>query len=279
MPISKIILFGKTGMLGTYIYSYFSKIPKYQVIPITSAEFRVSEESLHTLENLLVSKQIDEHTCVINCIGMIPQRVSNNTNNKEYFIVNGMFPKILSTICNRYNAKCILPTTDCVYSGKKGGYIETDKPDETNDYGRSKAFGEPNDANVIRTSIIGKELRNKKSFMEFVLNSEGEINGWDNHMWNGITCLEYAKVIEKIIERNLFWDNGVKHIYSPKSMSKYEMADTIRDVFGLNLKINKIEAKEKCDKTLKSMYDLSEKLEIKDLKEQIAELKEFELVE
>lgn len=120
----------------------------------------------------------------------------------------------------------IHPTTDCVFSGKKGGYVETDVHDELGSYGMSKSLGEPVGCTCIRTSIIGRELFNKKSFLEWVIsNNNGTISGWSNHMWNGITCLEYCGVIEKIINEHLFW-SGVKHIYSPTSVSKHEMAKT-----------------------------------------------------
>jgi dTDP-4-dehydrorhamnose reductase len=91
----------------------------------------------------------------------------------------------------------IHPTTDCVYSGLKGSYNEDDKYDVSDVYGMSKAMGEPSNCTVIRTSIIGEELENKKSFLEFVRNSDSEINGWDDHYWNGITCYQYCKIIDK----------------------------------------------------------------------------------
>jgi dTDP-4-dehydrorhamnose reductase len=280
LMIKNILLFGSTGMLGNYINEYFKKYTDISIDTIDSKEFRVTKESLDSniLEDILFKKGINKYTCVINCIGTIPQR---NTDKDmaaihTYYIVNSIFPHILWNICKKYGAKMIHPTTDCVYSGRKGGYIESDIPDEDGHYGISKSLGEPSDCTVIRCSIIGREKFNKKSFMEFILNSKGEINGWSNHYWNGITCLEYCKVIQKICEMDLFW-NGCRHIYSPESMSKYEMAKCIDNVFNISLTINMINTSDVCDKTLCSNYGISEKLDILPLDKQIQELYNFEI--
>jgi len=72
--INKILLFGTTGMLGSYIYTYFYKNSDILIIPIG---YRVTNESLYNLEDELKKYNIDENTCVINCIGLIPQRKDN----------------------------------------------------------------------------------------------------------------------------------------------------------------------------------------------------------
>lgn len=272
--INKIILIGSTGMLGRYIYKYFTTICKtYNVITINSDRYRISQESLSVLERILLDAGLDDRACVINCAGAIPQRNSNGAE-ANYYIVNAIFPHVLWSICQRHGAKMIHPTTDCVYNGSRGAYKESDIADESGAYGLSKALGEPATATVIRTSIIGKELRNKKSFMEWILGAEGNVNGWTNHLWNGITCLQWCKVVEQILERDLWWQ-GTRHILSPVPYSKYEMAKTIRDIFELDLIVNPVVADKTVDKTLASEYP--EIFDIPDLRQQIEELKDFDL--
>jgi dTDP-4-dehydrorhamnose reductase len=271
--ISKIVLFGSNGMLGSYIKSYFNK--KIELISVSRNEFEINRDNLSRLVEYLDSLKINENTCVINCIGLIPQR---NNANLDYYLINSIFPLYLAKICKKYNSKLICPTTDCVFSGKKGKYIESDFHDETNAYGISKSLGEPVDATVIRVSIIGEEKLNKKSFLEFVKNSTTSINGWENHYWNGITCLQYCKIIEQIINENLFW-NGIRHLYSPDIRSKYELACIIRDVYKLDIDINNIKTDSKVDKTLASEYDTNNIFRIPDLKQQIYEQAHFEYKE
>lgn len=271
--INKIIIIGSTGMLGRYIYKYFTTVcTAYKVLTVNSDRYRISQESLGDIERILLECGIDDKTCVINCAGAIPQR--NGKAEANYYIVNAIFPHVLWSTCQRYGAKMIHPTTDCVYDGRRGNYKESDTADETGAYGLSKALGEPVGATVIRTSIIGLEMRNKKSFMEWVLGAKGTINGWANHMWNGITCLQWCKIVEQIIERDLFW-RGTRHLMSPVPYSKYEMATTIRDIFGLELIVNQVVALEPSDKTLGSKFP--EIFDIPDLRQQIAELKDFDL--
>jgi dTDP-4-dehydrorhamnose reductase len=278
--INKILLFGSTGMLGKYIYTYFYRCTDILIIPI---DYRVTNESLYELEDILKKYEINEKTCVINCIGLIPQRKCKNSNNNEYFLINSIFPHLLSVICKKYTSKMIQPTTDCVFSGKRenGNYNEDDIHDENGPYGMSKSSGEPFYGTIIRTSIIGREKYNKKSFLEWVIsnsdsnNSNINIKGWSNHYWNGITCLEYCKVIHKIINKNIFW-NGVRHIFSPSHVSKYEMASMINDIFKLNIIIDKITCEIPINKTLSSKY--SNNFQIKELYEQIKDLKDFELI-
>ena len=274
--VNKILLFGSTGMFGHYVYSYFKQSTNINIIPI---HYRISEkDGFDLLEQTLIDHGINDETCVINCVGLIPQRKNHNSSDKEYFLINSLFPHMLWQFCKKYNAQMIHPTTDCVFSGKKGGYVESDVHDELGSYGMSKSLGEPLGCTCIRTSIIGRELLNKKSFLEWVIsNNNGTINGWSNHMWNGITCLEYCEVIEKIIKEHLFWQ-GVRHIYSPTPISKYEMAKIISEVFDLNIEINPLESAESCDKTLLSNYNTTIMFDIKELDVQIRNLKKYILL-
>jgi dTDP-4-dehydrorhamnose reductase len=274
--IRKILLFGSSGMLGSYIHTYFDQTPDIEIVKI---DFRVTNDNLSTLEDVLIENNIDKYTCIINCIGLIPQRKTAESGDHIYYLVNAIFPQLLSSICQKHEAKMIQPTTDCVFSGKRedGLYTEDDRPDETGNYGMSKSLGEPANCTVIRTSIIGRERFNKRSFLEWVLsNSDKEITGWSNHYWNGLTCLEYCKIIRRIIEENLFW-NGVRHLYSPTPVSKYELACMIRDTFGLeSIKIRDVKCDKSVNKTLSS--NNNERIfEIKELREQLKELCEFTL--
>ena len=164
-------------------------------------------------------------------------------------------------------------TTDCVFSGINGKYDELSIHDSKEIYGISKSLGEVDQVTIIRTSIIGEEIRNKYSLLEWIKSNKGkEINGYVNHFWNGVTCLELAKVIEYMIRNNYFW-KGVRHIYSPEIVSKYELITMINEIYELDIKLHKCET-EKCDRSLMSIYDIL-MFKIKPLREQIRELRYF----
>lgn len=267
----KLIIFGANGMLGAYFVSYFRKKPEYEVVAVTRAEFDVSSETFSELEPFLESIGLNEQTCIVNAVGLIPQRMCGRRK-EDYYVVNAAFPHHLSRICKKHTAHLICATTDCVFSGRKGKYREDDAHDETSDYGISKSMGEPTDATVIRTSIIGEELRNPCSLLEFVRTARSEIQGWNNHIWNGITCLQYAKILDIIITKNLFW-KGVRHLFSPVPKTKYELACIIKDVYGVPCIIQKHNTVVPVDKTLSSHYKAL--FDIPPLEQQIQEQKDY----
>ena len=270
----KIFIFGSNGMLGNYVKSYLSK--SYEIISITRSDYDLSKLSIDTLTQLLQQKNINSNDVVINCAGVIPQAGKQRSlNTRLYFTINSLFPVILSQICLKHQAKMIHITTDCVFSGKDGNYDEDSIHDETNDYGMSKSLGELCQATIIRTSIIGKEINNKRSLLEWVKsNRRKTVNGYINHYWNGITCLQLAKIINKIIENNMYW-NGIRHIYSPNSLSKYDLVKMISDVYELDVNVTAFKTDKQIDKTITSIY--SSDFIISELFEQIKEMRDYQL--
>ena len=150
---------------------------------------------------------------------------------------------------------------------------------ETGIYGVSKAMGEPSRACIIRTSIIGEELEHKKSLLEWVKsNAGGKINGFGNNYWNGITCLMLANIIRIIISNKMYW-RGVRHIYSPETVSKYELCQMINDIYQLNMKIKKINNPTNgiINKSLSSIYNTCATFQIPNIREQLFLMKNYKL--
>jgi dTDP-4-dehydrorhamnose reductase len=266
----KVFIFGSNGMLGNYIKIQLSTL--FRVIPLTRDDYDLSTLETNSLEQLLLKKQLVNDDIIINCAGVIPQASKQRTlDSKLYFTINSLFPVILSHICDKYKCKMIHITTDCVFSGKDGNYNELSIHDETNDYGMSKSLGELCKATIIRTSIIGEELTNKRSLLEWVKsNKYKEINGYINHYWNGVTCLQLSKIISQLIQKKLYWE-GTRHIFTPKSVTKYELVTMINEIYNLNITIIPFET-EKIDKTLITIYETNNIFNIPDLKTQINEL-------
>ena len=276
----KIFIFGSNGMLGSYITSVLSK--KFNVKKFTRNDYDISNLSIDKLKLLLLDSGresgLKKNDIVINCAGVIPQASKQiGLNTRLYFTINSLFPVVLGEICNKYRAKMIHITTDCVFSGIDGNYDETAIHDEKNEYGVSKSLGEICNATIIRTSIIGEELRNKRSLLEWVkLNKNKEINGYKNHLWNGVTCLQLAKIIDSMLTKMLFW-KGVRHIFSPSPVSKFELVSIINNTYNLNIKINEYETDKHVNKTLTTIFDTNSIFQLPDIKEQIIEMKKYTL--
>ncbi|MEW6557944.1 MAG: SDR family oxidoreductase [Elusimicrobiota bacterium] len=266
--MEKILVTGSTGMLGYAVSSYF-KSRGYDVLDLSRNEFDIANDSMTKFEIFL-----DGVDVVINCAGVIKPTIAKNTI-ENVLKINSLFPRNLAKVCNKYGIKCFHITTDCVYTGKKGKYTEEDYFDADDLYGLSKNAGENKDCMVLRTSIIGEENGQNRSLLEWAKSQAGkEVNGFTNHLWNGVTTLYLAEVIENILKNNLY-QNGIFHIHSPNTVNKYEVLQIFNDVYELNLKINAAEAKEAVDRSIATIYSIVAKFCTKPLQQQIKEMRVF----
>jgi dTDP-4-dehydrorhamnose reductase len=267
----KIYVLGSTGMLGRYVTSYLKL--NYEVVELNRDKLHADFISSRTLQMILDIAKKQKGDIIINCMGTIKPRV-DELGKFVAIKVNSVFPHVIEDVAINDGLKFIHPTTDCVFSGNKGQYLESDPHDVTDIYGRTKSLGEPDKSTVIRTSIIGEEIENKRSLVEWIKSQKDkEVNGFTNHLWNGITCLQFAKICEQIIKEKIYWE-GVKHIFSLTTVTKAELVRLVSDEYNLNLTIKEVEAGVKCDRSLSSQYS-TESFRIPELKQQIHEMKEW----
>jgi dTDP-4-dehydrorhamnose reductase len=263
----KIFIFGANGMLGTYLHKYFEGS-----VPVTRKEVDALIIQYECFHSQLTNLAIKKGDVIINATGIINKR---NESPLDFITVNALFPRLLADYCEKRGIKLIHVSTDCVFDGNKGDYTEDDLSDDTSVYGMSKAAGEPLNCTVIRASIIGENKNNSKDLLEWVRTHHNTtIEGWTNHLWNGITCLQLAKICEWVMANNYLW-RGTRHFFSPSPISKADLVEMISDIYELNNKIKKIEGPSDCDRTLDSIY--ASEIFIPDLKTQIIEQKNFEL--
>jgi len=271
----QIIIFGNTGMLGSYIYKYLLSKHK-KVIGLNRNDIDILQSNIHDLEKLLLNYKINENTLIINCIGLIPQ--VKPLNDYDYIMINSVFPNNLNQLSIKYKFKLIHPTTDCVFNGKKGKYTENCIKDEYKVYGISKILGENvSNAMIIRTSIIGHQKTQNYSLLQWLISNKNQkVNGFTNCFWNGITCLQFAKIIDYIIDNKIYW-YGVKHIFSNETVSKYELLSLINKIYDLNIEITPMKSNyEIIDKSLDTIYTNNLQGLIPPLDQQIIEMKQFE---
>ena len=264
----KIFVLGYTGMLGRYVYTYFKSKGYTNIIGLSRKNIDASDAQRDRINAVLYT----DNAIIINCIGVINSR--SDVGKLDFISVNSVFPYLLSDICSKTDSKLIHITTDCVFDGIDGNYDEKHIHNAKDIYGVTKSLGEPENATVIRTSIIGEELNNSRSLLEWVKSNKGkEVLGYTNHVWNGITCLQFAKVCEDIIDNKLFW-KGVKHVYSPESLTKYELVTLISKIYNLNVSVNPHKTETACDRTLTSIRN-EIVIDIPKLETQLIEMREF----
>lgn len=266
--MKKVVVIGSTGMLGYAVSEYYSR-GNYTVTKISRSEFDIVKDSIKKLEDILKGNDF-----VINCAGVIKPMIAK-TSIEDVLQVNSIFPRNLAKISNKLGLRCYHVTTDCVYSGKSGKYTENDIFDADDVYGMSKNGGDNTECMVLRTSIIGEEKGHSRSLLEWARNNaKKDVNGYTNHRWNGVTTIYLAEIIETIETKNLY-QKGIFHIYSPNTLNKFELLQQISDVYGLKLKINAVEAKDRVDRNLASIKSLSVAVSIKIIHKQLLEMREF----
>ncbi|MCK5101108.1 MAG: sugar nucleotide-binding protein, partial [Desulfobacteraceae bacterium] len=219
--MKRILVLGSGGMLGHMIYKYLISLNKYRIFHsalhpgIFDDEHIVDIREPDKVKILLDDIKPD---IVINCIGILIKESSENIENA--ILINSYFPNLLSRIGRKLNYKTIHISTDCVFSGGDGNYTENFFRDGDTLYARTKILGEViNDYDLtIRTSIIGPELGQKGTgLLHWFLNQNGEINGFENVFWTGVTTLELAKAIDEFIKQEI---SGLYNLSSEKKISK-----------------------------------------------------------
>ena len=207
---------------------------------------------------------------IINCIGVLIKGSIQDPSNA--ILINALLPHKLAQFSKAINAKFIHISTDCVFDGSKGSYVETDNKTAQDTYGLSKSLGEINDDKnlTLRTSIIGPELKdNGEGLFSWFVKQTGEISGFSDSIWGGVTTFILADIIIKSINEN---HTGLIHVTNGHPITKFDLLSLIKDKFQLNnIQLKKVPGK-KLDKSLKTNYNY---FDIPTYEEMIAEMREF----
>jgi len=266
--MKNILVLGSNGMLGYGVSEYFLR-KRYNLTGLTKKEFDVVKSDITILKPYIENSHV-----VINCIGVIKPMIDKYPI-LDVIKINGIFPRNLARICRLDNIPLIHITTDCAFTGKIGNYNENNLFDADDLYGISKNCGDINECMTLRTSFVGPEKNTKRSLLEWAFAQKGKtISGFTNHKWNGVSTVYFAQIIEKIMKDNLYKE-GIFHMYSPDTVTKYELVSIFNEVFNLGVTINPVEGPEFCDRSLSSIYPLASKVSIVSIRNQIKELKEF----
>jgi len=263
----KIAIMGAGGMLGSMVLDLFAKEKDFAVLATVYDEREI--EKLKKYKNVkfckldvgradtdTLKKALKDSTWIVNCIGIIkPYIHDENAAEVERAVrINALFPHVLSRAVAP--AKVIQIATDCAYSGKKGGYKESDAHDALDVYGKSKSIGEVHLSNMynIRCSIVGPELAGHLSLMDWFLTQPrgAQVNGFKNHFWNGVTTYHFAKICAGIIKNDIKIKH-LQHIVPSDKLSKGEMLKA----FGLesgrkDIKVKLVNAPKVIDRTLQT---------------------------
>ena len=232
--MKKVLVVGAAGMAGHIIYQFLRSTSKYIVGATTRTpvdfldSFVVDIEA--NLEFFIEIVEAAEADVIINCIGLLVKPSQDNPAKAIY--LNSFFPHLLENLTKDTKTKVIHLSTDCIFDGLAGPYNETDPHTETNWYGRSKSLGELNNDKdlTMRTSICGPEKKDGTGLFHWFMKQTGTVTGYSNHYWNGITTLEMAKQIDKVLSLD-FDLTGIYHFCPKILVTKGDLLVMMKEIW------------------------------------------------
>ena len=268
-----VVVLGGSGMLGVMLAEVLSRNPLFHVlatvrypavvdrlkvvVPLAhwQAVGDVAWGSFDSLGRLKWDIELTEKDWLINAIGITNRFLRDEQDSKameEAVLINSLFPFVLQRSFPRQHIIHI--STDCLFAGSGGPYTEKYRHDVVDAYGKSKSLGEvlaPNVA-VLRTSIVGPESGRSRSLLEWFLAQPlgGTVQGFTNHIWNGLTTYQFAKICEGMILNDTRLA-GVQHIVPRDTITKYGLLQLFAKYFYReDVEILPVAPKERVDRVL-----------------------------
>jgi len=244
----KIAILGANGLIGSSVFDYLLKNTQHEILGTLRSSNLLPLFKVGVMNHLVPGidirdiESVDnflgkfEPNIVINCAG-ITKHKSESEDPCQAIAVNSLFPHQLNSFCRAHNARLIHISSDCVFLGSRGHYLESDIPDSADLYGRTKALGEvvgPN-AITIRTSTIGHELNTNHGLLNWFLNQKNECEGFKKAFFSGLPTVELARVItEYVIPAPHL--SGLYHL-AGDSISKFDLLNLIAKEYGKRIQI------------------------------------------
>ena len=264
----KAIVLGASGMLGSMVLDYLSRVRSLELAAtardaalLERFKNRIPDVPWHLLDAercALPELQalLGDANWAINAIGVIKPYIhdDNPTEVERAVRINALFPHILARAAEATGCKVLQIATDCVFSGETGDYLETAPHDALDAYGKTKSLGEVWSPLVhhLRCSIIGPEPKGHVSLLDWFLAQpkDGTVTGYQNHRWNGVTTLHFAKLCYGIMSNSLALPH-VHHVVPDGAVAKAELLKTFARECGRgDLTVTPADAKTPVDRTL-----------------------------
>ena len=238
----RILVLGATGMLGASLFRGLSGSEKWKV----TGTVRKRSTAWQVIDSVPDAKIIDGvdafdfesidrairatgPSVVINCIGVVKQ-LEEHFQSEVSIEINSLFPRKLARACSDVGARLIHFSTDCVFSGQKRNYVETDVMDASDLYGRSKALGEIDSPPhlTLRTSIIGHETNTAHSLIDWYLSQTNVVKGYRGAIFSGIPTVVISQLLNDFILDSTL--SGIFHL-SAKPISKFDLLSLVKRVY------------------------------------------------
>lgn len=235
----KVLVLGSAGLIGHQVYNYLKHSDCYSLYNI-SHQYKIKADTilLNVRDESTLVEVISKirPKFIVNCIGILIN--GSNEDPENAIFLNSYIPHRLVRIAEEINAKLIHISTDCVFSGdKQDPYIESDEKDGRGIYAKTKGLGEiVNDRHLtLRTSVVGPELKkNGEELFNWFMSQKGEISGYTNAIWSGVTSLELAKAVKWSMDHDV---TGLYHVTNNAVISKFELLHLFKKYTKIDVNI------------------------------------------
>lgn len=245
----KVMILGVTGMLGNAMFRVLSQRADLAVYGTARSNSARQHFSDNFSGRIIVGTDVENNDSlvrafaavrpdvVVNCVGLVKQLADAN-DPLQAVPINTLLPHRLAALCQATGARLVHISTDCVFSGVKGNYLETDFPDAYDLYGRSKLLGEVDypHAITLRTSIIGHELSGHRSLVNWFLAQQRAVKGFTRAIFSGLPTVELATVVRDVV-LPLKELHGLYHV-SAKPINKFDLLQMLAQAYRKNIEIN-----------------------------------------
>lgn len=239
----RVMILGATGMLGNAMFRVLSENSDLVVYGTarSASSLRYFTDNLYS--QIIVGIDVENHDSlvkafaavrpdvVVNCVGLVKQLADAN-DPLQAVPINSLLPHRLAALSQATGARLVHISTDCVFSGAKGNYQESDFPDAYDLYGRSKLLGEVDYSHTItlRTSIIGHELSGHRSLVGWFLAQQGSVKGFTRAIFSGLPTVELARVVcDFVLPRSEL--HGLYHV-AAEPINKFDLLKLVAKTYG-----------------------------------------------
>lgn len=245
----RVLVLGASGMLGNAMMRVFQDKRQHEIWGTirSNAMSRYFGEDVQSKlisgvdvlnhDTLVNTFERIKPDVVINCVGLIKQ-LENANDPLVVLPVNSLLPHRLAALCSVAGSRLIHISTDCVFSGGKGQYVESDMSDAEDLYGKSKFIGEVHNAPhvvTLRTSIIGHELGTSHALVDWFLAQQGQVKGYTKAVFSGLPTVELARVIHDwVLPKPEL--HGLYHV-SANPITKFDLLKMIASVYKKEIQI------------------------------------------
>ncbi len=226
----KVLILGHKGMLGGQLMKVFG----VRAIGWDREDVDVTDNAQLIGKLKAISHQLK---AIINCVAYNDVDGAE-THQSIALKLNQQVPGGLALICKDLDIPLVHFSSNYIFDGKKGEYMENDLPQPQSVYGQTKYNGEleiiknTNQYYIIRTSVLfgpkGESALAKKSFVELMLDlskRQSSIKAVVDEINSLTYAPDLAAAVKKLLDDKKTF--GVYHITNSGSASWFDFAQEI----------------------------------------------------